>query len=206
MSMTTFRHVVRGTFPGESWSTTLHTTGTLTVAAANAAWETAWALLWDGQSAPNDNINQLVSQNVFTTAYETVTLDPVTGKQTGAAAGAVSLPGTATTVNCPPQDSCVISWTTATPTRAGRGRMYLPVFVAAALSGGLLSTASQLIVAKAGYNLWQSLIGAGLTPSIYSRSTKGTTVITGGNVGNIIDTQRRRRDKLVETRVALQAG
>lgn len=201
--MTNFRHVVKGVFPGESWSTTLCSTGTLTVAAANAAWQAAWEILWSGIAPPADDIAQLVSQNVTTNTFTTAVLDPVTGKQTGLAASTVNLPGTATTVNCPPQCSVAVSWQTALPQRSGRGRMYLPVFVAAALTGGLLSTASQNIVKYAAGNMLASLEGAGLVPSIYGRTAKTMTPITGGTVGNVVDTQRRRRDKLVETRVPI---
>lgn len=204
--MTLYRHVVKGTFPGESWSCTLHSTGTLSVSAANAAWATAWGVLWNGITTPADNINQLISSIVETTQFVTAVLDPVSLKQTSLNESTAALLGTAATTSLPPQDSCVITWRTATPTRGGRGRMYLPVFASSALTQGLLNSASQTIVAKAGFNLLNSLSGAGLQAVLLNRTTQATTVITGGDVGNVIDTQRRRRDKLVETRVTLVAG
>lgn len=201
--MTLYRHVAKGVFPGESWSCTLHSTGTLSVAAANAAWATAWGVLWNGVAAPADNIDQLISTIVETTELVTATLDPVSLKQTAINQSTSTLAGTASTTSLPPQDSVVVTWRTSTPTRGGRGRMYLPVFASAALTQGLLNSASQTIVAKAGGNFLASLEGAGLVPVLLNRTTQVTTPITGGDVGNVVDTQRRRRDKLVETRVTL---
>jgi hypothetical protein len=201
--MTLYRHVIKGLFPGDSWSVTMHSTGTLSLAAANAALVASWTALWTGNASPTDNLNQLVATDVVCTEAVTSILDPTTGKQQTQLIGGFSLAGTSEGTSLPPQCSVGLTWRTALANKQGRGRMYLPVLSVSTADAGLLATASQTIVAKAGANLVNGLIGAGLVPSLLNRKTMVTTPITSGDVGNIFDTQRRRRNKLVEARTAM---
>jgi hypothetical protein len=200
--MTIYRHVASGIFPGEVWSCTMHTTGTLSLAAANAAWVTAWGTFWNGVTPPTDNIDQLIATQVETTSLATSILDPVTGKQTTKLGASSALLGTNAGATLPPQDAVVVTWRTALQTKNGRGRMYLPVFGADTLTVGRLSTASATKVANGAKNFLDSLVGAGLTPSIFNRTTKVSTAITGGDIGDVIGTQRRRRGDLAEVRTS----
>ena|ERR1700722_6469412 len=202
--MTLYRHVVKGTIPGDSWSCTMHTSGSLGLTAAQSAWQTAWTELWNGLAPPADNINQLCSTFLSCTQVSTAALDPVSLRETANTATTIALPGTAASDALPAQCSLCVSWTSSTPGRSGRGRMYLPQFTAGFLSAagtGLITTACQTIVKTAATNLLASLNSSGLTPSLVSRTTKVVTPITGGSVDNIIDTQRRRRDKIIGSRM-----
>ena len=200
MSMTVFRHVVSGVFPGESWSCTLHTTGALTADTANTAWEAAWTLLWNGVAAPADDVKHLVPTIVECTEATTATLDAVTFKQVTKSAISLSLFGTDAGASLPPQDTVVVSWTSAMATKGGRGRMFLPVFGADQTANGRLSTAARGVCALAASAMCTSLKGSGLTPVLFNRKTGVTTNMTGGSIGDVIDTQRRRRQNLTEVR------
>lgn len=199
--MTVFRHVINGTFPGDSWSVTMHTQGTVTTATANTIFETAWGALWNGVTPPTDDIKQLVPIAVTCDTVATSGLDPVTFKQVTKEVATLGLPGTDAGATLPPQDTVVVSFTSALASKKGRGRMYLPVFGADKTAGGRLTAAAQTIVQLGMANFGANLIASGLTPVIFNRVSGITQAITGGSVGDVIDTQRRRRGNLIESRM-----
>lgn len=86
-------------------------------------------------------------------------------------------------------------------TRAGRGRFYLPPLAVSTVADGRLSSTAQGTVSSAVEAFLTSLGGASLTPVVRGRSTHTSTPITRYDVGDVFDTQRRRRDKLIETRI-----
>jgi len=194
--MTVFRHVAKGTFPGESWSFTLHTEGTIALTAAQAAWSSALGTLW------TDSLDALVNENVSLTESSTASLSDETGAQVSRLSDDEDLPGVATQGLLPPQCTVVVSLRTALATRAGRGRFYLPTFDkgTVTVSGGRLNSTSITAVVTAAGDMLGSLISDNLTPVIYSRTTRETQTVTQFDVGDVIDTQRRRRDKLIEVR------
>ena len=192
--MALYRHVAQGTFPGETWSFTLHTLGSADLPTAQAAWTAAITALWTGK------LDALVTTNVSLTQVSTASMDPTTGGQISRLIGAVSHPGTIATATLPPQCSVAVSWMSTVATRAGRGRMYLPAFAAATLNSGRLSAASVTATVAAVKAMTDVLLGAALTPVLYSRTKHTTTPISQFNVGDVVDTQRRRRDKLIEVR------
>ena len=196
--MTTFRHVAKGTYPGEAWSFTLHTSGTIALTAAQAAWNSAIGSFWTG------NLDALVHTAVSLTEVSTASLDPTTGAQVSRLADDVSLPGVATGGLLPAQVSVVASLRTATATRAGRGRFYLPPFdkSTVTVTTGRLNSASVTACVNAVDALLSSLITDSLTPVIYHRSSFTTTNLTQFDIGDVFDTQRRRRDKLIEARTS----
>ena len=49
--------------------------------------------------------------------------------------------------------------------------------------------------------LFASLDAAAFTPQLFSRSTFILTTIDAFNIGNVFDTQRRRRNQLQEVRI-----
>lgn len=194
--MAIFRHVASGTYPGESWSFTLHTEGTIALTAAQAAWASAIGTLWTGA------LDGLVNENVVLTEVSTASLDPVTGGQISRLSDDVSLPGDQETGVLPPQVSVVVSLRTALATRAGRGRIYLPPFdvVTVAPTTGRVGSTSVATVVSSVEGFLGSLVDDDLTPVIYSRANRSGQNITRFDVGNVFDTQRRRRDKLIEVR------
>lgn len=110
------------------------------------------------------------------------------------------------TVLLPPQCSVVASLLTNVPGRRTRGRMYWPFLAGVISSGGTfagptspanLAVAFASMLASIG-NLAESTINP--RPVIVSVAGNVVTPVTSVSVGNVIDTQRRRRDSIVETR------
>lgn len=108
-------------------------------------------------------------------------------------------------MKCPPQTSMVVSLRTGRPGRSYRGRMYLP-----SLAAGISSTDARIsnaecqtmategavflkqvgaAIAGAGYDLW---------PQVASNAAGVLTEVTEVQVGDVLDTQRRRRSSLAE--------
>lgn len=195
--MTLYRHVMSGATPGEQWECRMYVSCFLGIADAQTAWTAAVTAMWTGLAAPADNLNQLIPTDVTLDEVTTSQLDPVTFRQTSKVVGSLSLAGTATTAMLPPQCAAGVTWLTALDTKTGRGRNYLPPFAAGTLTAGRIGTASLTIFKLAMTNLLQSLVASSDTPVVFSPTHHTTQVITGGRVGDVFDTQRRRRDKLV---------
>lgn len=194
--MAVFRHVMLGTTPGEEWSCTLYTTGTGTLAAAQTGFNNAVSAFWTGE------LDSIVTADVSVTETSTASIDPLTGKQMSRLIDDVSLPGVATGEMLPFQCASSISWRTALATRAGRGRIYLPPLAVSVLDTGRLSAAAVSTIVDAAGQLTDSLDGAGLALILFGRTTFTQTPVTSLDVGNVIDTQRRRRNKLIEVRTS----
>lgn len=199
--MTVFTNVLSGTWPGEAWSMTVHTEkvgGNLT--AAHTAWTTALGVLWTTGGAAG--LAPYVPSTAATVEGSTAELSPITGKQLGRKISAFAHPGTSVSAALPPQCAVVCSMRTDLATRAGRGRFYMPAFAANALDAGLLDATVQAEVATVVKEFLQSLVGSGYLPVIYHRTSRLTDDVLSCDVGNVFDTQRRRRSKLIETRVS----
>jgi hypothetical protein len=134
-------------------------------------------------------------------------LNPLTGAQLDAMEDVYSgVGGSDTTgIQLPYEVSPAVSWRTATSTRSGRGRFYMPSpSTTACASGGIFSTA------------FCSALSGGVQNAcdIFCTSTRRIVIaskvggppwvlrtVTRYDVGNVPDVQRRRRNKQVETRV-----
>lgn len=117
--------------------------------------------------------------------------------------------GGGTSFPLPVQNSVVASHRTNQLGRKGRGRMYLPTMAADGIdAGGKLTGGRQTAVLAAqvalisglyysgsGTNLWN------VRPIVTGKPYSRYGVISDVQVGNVIDTQRRRRDRLEETRM-----
>lgn len=99
----------------------------------------------------------------------------------------------------------VVSLTTQSFTRSGRGRFYLPNPVGSAVSssGLLTSTAQSAILGavQAAMAAADIVAGGDKQPVVYSRVNRTVEAVTGLRVGNHVDTQRRR-DNSPETYVS----
>lgn len=114
---------------------------------------------------------------------------------------AASVYGGATTA-LPPQCSTVVSLRTPVAGARGRGRMYLPTLGSNALyQDGRLAVASRSAIASAMQlflNDWNA--DSGTQPVGVASAVGGyVTTVTSIQVGDVIDTQRRRRDTLPES-------
>lgn len=119
----------------------------------------------------------------------------------GAATLGTPLVGTANST-APPQCSSVMSLLTDRPGSSYRGRIYWPALTPS-LSTSLVSSIAQAsgpglvgLIAT----IQTALLEAGpYTPVVYSQARNEVTEVTRVRVGNVIDTQRRRRDALPES-------
>lgn len=197
--MALFRHTVRGTTPGESWSFGVYTTGDGSIQSAQSAFTDAVTSMWTG------NLDAVITADVVATELSTASIASASGTQLLRVTEDVTLPGVATGEMLPFQCATSVSWTADLATRAGRGRIYLPPLAASTLDAGRLSNDAVVVIAGAANDFWSGLDTGGLALVLYGRTTHTTNAVTGGNVGNVIDTQRRRRNKLIEARTALTA-
>jgi hypothetical protein len=194
--MALYKQIVGGSFPTSTgWSFTLHCNGSTSITAANSTLVAAIGDLWDG-------IAGLVAADVSATLATTVELDPATGKQTGKYETSVAHPGTSASASVSAQVSVGVSLRTATPTRAGRGRMYLLPFATNAFAAGRLTTAAQTATVGGVRGFLDAMTSGSLTPVIYSRTAHTTLTVVSFDIGDVPDTQRRRRNKMIENRTS----
>lgn len=193
--MALYRHRLEGTFPGEVWSFGVHTDSTLSVAAMQSQWMTGITNAW-ATWAP------LLCADVEATRATTVELDPATGRQLTGAEDVRSDVGTSTATCLPFQCAPVVSLRTATLNRRGRGRFYAPSLAVDQVDGGRMTSAAQTALADGAVDLLAGLTSGGGTVVIYHRDLGSTSVVTSLDVGDVIDTQRRRRNQLVESRTS----
>jgi len=195
--MTLFHHTLEGTTPDGNWSFGLWTTNTGDdVGAALTKFQTAVAAMWAS------DMDAYISDQVSYTAQKVVSVDPSSGKQIARADGVVTDAGANTGETLPPQIALAVSLRTALATRAGRGRFYLPPFAVDQVLNGRLVSATQTDVLDQVKQMFDSLVGNSHTPVIFHRTLASTTPITTLAVGDVFDTQRRRRDSYQEAYVS----
>lgn len=107
----------------------------------------------------------------------------------------------------PLQLSCVLSLRTATLSRQGRGRVYLPMTDLASYGTGHLLNAGRVdgLVDKFSDFLTTQHIGSD-APVVVSRAGSAMHVITSCSADYVPDTQRRRSNKLKSTSHAHSVG
>lgn len=112
--------------------------------------------------------------------------------------------GNSSSTQLPPQNSVVVSHRTQQIGSHGRGRMFLPAHTSAALSGAKLSSATvddivegqQALLAALGVEVSDDV---NVRPIVTGAPYVNYAVINSVRVGNVMDTQRRRRNRLTET-------
>lgn len=168
----------------------------------------------DALSAADVYATSLAGDTAFTGLFGTgVVMGPAKVAKTNMATGVVistqvatvQVAGTATVGNLPPQCSIVVSLRTAFASRSDRGRYYLPAISSDQLTpAGRLSSTPQnaILSAVVAAHSAEILVGAGCPLVVYSRKNRAVEPVVSIDVGDVIDTQRRRRDKLVESRVS----
>jgi hypothetical protein len=190
-----YKHTLNGTFPGEIWSFGIHTLGNITVTAAEAAWSAAAGEFW-ADAGP------LFANEIAATSTATAELDQATAKQITRVETGSSLIGTATSESLPYQCAPAVSLRTNLATRAGRGRFYAPSLAVEFVAAGKMTATAQSALLAGAVGMIGSLTAAGLDVVLYGRTSHATQSVTRVDVGDVIDTQRRRRNKLVESRVS----
>lgn len=127
--------------------------------------------------------------------------DPVTHEHIHA-----NVPGTGVDSRTPPnQIALAVSLTTGfTRGPAHRGRFYMPLPTILVQTDGLISAADRDTVVTPALTFLAALntaAGSGQAVAVMSRKSgaAGHRAVTGIQVGRVLDTQRRRRNKLAET-------
>lgn len=195
--MALYRMVASGTTPGEQWSFTLHAEGNLSTADAATAFGDALTACWAA------GMDDLTTPEVDLTLASVAALDPATDGQLTRAEVVLALTGVVDGEMLPFQCATVISLLTASATRHGRGRFYLPPLSATFLLNGKLNSTAMTTLDTAWTAFFDSLNTDGVSPVVRNRTGHISTPVTGARVGDVIDTQRRRRNKLVETYTAI---
>lgn len=198
--MTVFRHRATGTHTGgEQWTFGLYSEGTGTVDEAETAWD-------NGVTSFFTSMGAAIPSTVSVLTTSTASIDETTGAQITRRELTNGSAGTGTAESLPYQVTPVVSLRTNLATRAGRGRFYAPSLGVDQISGGRLLTAARTALADAALAMLQDVMISGLVPVIFHRTaSSGTaqfsrTQIISLDVGDVLDTQRRRRNKLIESR------
>lgn len=126
-------------------------------------------------------------------------LDELTGTLLFAAEAAHVQAG-AITNSLPPEVAVCVSLTTNANVR---GRMYLPPLGTNQTDpNGYLDPGAQDWLRDHVESFFQSMRDAtpAIGPAVYSPRLQVSALINGGNIGSVFDSQRRRRNKLVEAR------
>lgn len=203
--MANFLHVAKGTtVSGAFWSFGLKSSGSISEAAAEAAWGSAVSNFFAATAvAPLYDEGLTFTQSSTSTASQT-------WKQTTITRTNHTVKGTATTQELPDHDAMIVTYRSATADKSSHGRWYLPAPVAAALgdgTGGHLSAASITALTGGLASLRNSLTGAGLQPLILTRkATKSglpafnTRLVVEWELVSTLAVQNRRGDKLIPAR------
>ena len=189
----------------ERWSTSLAFTssGAQPESSALSAWADAVLATFSGSTGAPLSLKGLVSgagsiEAVRAYSYPDVGLPAdVAGVSSAAAIAGVSTP------TFPPQCSIVLSLLTGTPGASFRGRMYWPHCGGTIDDDQKSEMTGQTFVNNVATFLssWANLNTGDIgTPAVVSVSRGAVTPVTTLSVGDVIDTQRRRRDALIEVR------
>lgn len=203
--MSFYRASIKGhLLSGEIWETTLHIEHTDNSGAALitpiTSGITAW---WQGPPTPANSIQQLVNTGVGVDGF---TLDELTpqGRNLHQFTASVPLSGTNANEMWPFQCTVAASTRTANPTREGRGRGFHPPYCVDSVVAGKLDSTAAAQTLRAYVAMLQA-INTVATGScvVWHKGSNSADVITSCDVGDVIDTQNRRRNAFPETRVTL---
>jgi len=194
--MPTYELIHRGTLHGaESWAYGCAVTGSGTLAQAATAASDAAAAMFAVTDFDDQFDDGIAWVDILVNQIPDGGAGPVIDSQVEVFADA----GTTTSGSTPNQCAICVSKVTGFAGSRNRGRMYMPPPAkAATLDNGRLSSAARTALA-AGLTAWKnSLIGDGFTPVLVSRSDNANIVITTLRIGDVVDTQRSRRNSLAE--------
>lgn len=202
LAMTIYRHEARGlSVNGEIFVYGVHTNKVGGVLAdAHAAWIANNGKMWGGTAAPADSIKQLYNPGYTVVQAVTTEMHPVTSKNVAQLVTQTGLAGTGAGESFPPQVAICVSLRTDLPTRAGRGRFFLPATIISTIINGRLTAVAQDQMTKAVGLMLTGMKASGYPVVVLHRSTMTSDNVTRYDIGNVFDTMRTRRDKLVEVR------
>jgi hypothetical protein len=174
---------------GDVWVSTLHTSGVASLNTAHSAWAdfvtntigSHLAAMW----ATTTQVTQIITDQ----------LDDLTWKNTAQVVSALNIVGTSTGKAVSPDNCLVVGLRTDLPTRAGRGRMFLPSPSADhyAATGRFVGADTTTIAND--FSTGIEVLNNTVQAVIAHRSSHTTTPITRVTVGDIAGIQRRRSNK-----------
>lgn len=176
----------------EIWSCTINgeTTGPITQARVDAAWDSAATF-----------IGAVCSSAVHLT-YLKMAVTDATNHIPGEVLRHDGLESGTGSVAYPYQVACAVTLRTAIRGPGGRGRFYIPLPDASMhMADGTFADSDRDDIAEAAQTFLHSLIAvdnADLGAIIVASQRHGNVTVTDIQVGNVPDTQRRRRNALVE--------
>ncbi len=166
------------------------------------AWTTAVGQLFDHDAGLGNTTKSHISDQTGVDDVTVAELDDSTGRQLTKVMGAAVHAGTNTDEPLPPQVAVAVSLRTSLATKEGRGRLYLPPLATGAELGGTIILAAQEAILAGAQTALTTMGTAGFPCVIYHRGSVSGTMVNRIDVGNVFDTQRRRRNKLVESRLS----
>lgn len=109
------------------------------------------------------------------------------------------------TADHPYQNAIVLSLRSPLAGASGRGRLYMPATGLALNGPTLRPTAATVLAILGGSKAYLGLIGGAVTSivsdtilAVWSRKLNTTLGVTRVQMGDVVDTQRRRRDSMIE--------
>lgn len=203
--MTFYRHLMSGPNPGgDIWNASVHSQSSQTLSAVHSQFVTAITTFWGAATEAIFPAGERV------TGLSTTQLDDNTGKNRARAESAVSFIGTGAGNAISPRVSIVISLVTALPTRAGRGRLFLPAPTLAQMdANGALLPAAQTTLST-NFAAFVTAMHSIAPIQVYHAQFQvggpnpipSGTEVTSVKVGSILGTQRRRTNKQVNAYVS----
>ena len=194
--MALYKCVAHGVQPnGGTWSFSQFCNSALSLSAAASAWDTAVGAYWSAAAAHHAPGVNLVSTTVYT-------IDPATGEATAVQTTGHAAAGTGATAQLPPGVAVVVSKETVQPGRDGRGRFFLPPLVAGDLSGVFILAATVTALVAAVKAMYDSLVGASMTPVLYGFRSHIIFNLSGFHIDNKWDQQSNRQNKIIATRTS----
>ena len=214
--MTHIRVIWRGTLPGgETWSISAAYTpvGVVVVPQPQAAMNAAATAIANAGLPP-----QLIGKLSTAVAFTDVRLEQRTASGVLYAVGqgvrTAPQPGTGAPTK-PFQTSMVLSLRTNHPGRRGRGRMYIPTLAMPITQSSLrvpqadvdsTLAAMKTLLTGTGALLQAALGDIAHVLAVHSKVGALETEVNMLEMGDVLDVQRRRRDKAVENRTATPYG
>ena len=208
---------IQGTLgTAEVWSINPHFSGTSPVTISDyaelKAWADAIAALNGGHCLPGE-FDALFSSAVTTTKVRVEALG-ADGSLVQAAESSLSPSHSGTgTPAMPPQTSLVMTLQSDRPGRSYTGRSYLPALGASINSTSLRVNLGTLQSYADAYSGWLQDVAdaapgspAGFGPVVVSTKMDLRSPVTAVRAGDVLDTQRRRRDALIEQYVTSPVG
>jgi len=189
-----FRHRVTGPNPGgDVWVSTMHSSSSNTLAAVHTAWTTFINNFF------STTYNALMPNEQSATGTVTDQLDPVTGKNVSQVSSTITQVGTGTGGTASPRNALVVQLLTTLPTRAGRGRMFLPSPDVSHYDANGKFDASMVSTISSAFAAGLTTFKATSQPVVYHRDTKTGTNLSGIKIGVVVGSQRRRTNKTINT-------